>query len=554
MEALTISAANLDTIEKNLGYVAQELSGVISNVNNVNSDIQKVEDKVSALDSEVKSLIEEIRQTTIVTNARQSIMYNESQINQKYGHLNQVRRTTVSLLNALDSSEINKDAIINLKNQLLINTPNYWLANALGAICYWLLNDVENTKKEVENALKKNKTKTSLFFCLINASLKREDASIKWLNKYLSYQNPLKLDKDFITVLDLTTSKYFNNTGKQIIRNKIESWITSTENKNDITNKQINTWQTYINSLEISNLFLPVLCSYSKDYPKIEDNLKLSSSYGIIYNNIIEDINKENTNKNIEDIIENLIYDYEDEEQKYQKDNFYNKLIIECHGSREEADKIFNKEKDIYDKEIDIISLINNIAIYPKEYKISSETQKFALSIAKKYLIMAYDKLEKENIDDNYSIKINDFETTTSDGKNHKQINEEIELFISNIHNKDEYSLLIALIIINILGITGIFITTNSQILCTIIGIILITTDAFLLLRLNKKTKAQNIVKNQVREYINIRIEKYLAEIVEYQNTLKERQLDKNNLYNFLNNLKENNLSNNQERNIRIGE
>ena len=103
MEALTISAANLDTIEKNLGAVANELTGVITNVSTVNNQVNKVEAKVESLNDEIKNLMREIRETTIVTNARQAIMYNNEQINKKYGYYDQVRRTTESLLDALDN-------------------------------------------------------------------------------------------------------------------------------------------------------------------------------------------------------------------------------------------------------------------------------------------------------------------------------------------------------------------------------------------------------------------------------------------------------------------
>lgn len=98
MEALAISAANLNAIEKNLGDVAKELTGVIVNVNDVNDQVNKVEEKVSTLNDEVKNLVKEIRETTIITNARQSIMYNNEQIEKKYGYYDQVRRTTESLI------------------------------------------------------------------------------------------------------------------------------------------------------------------------------------------------------------------------------------------------------------------------------------------------------------------------------------------------------------------------------------------------------------------------------------------------------------------------
>ena len=106
MDALAISAANLDTIEKNLGAVADELTGVISNVTDVNEKVSTVENKVANLNTEVKNLVKEIRETTIITNARQSIMYNTNQIEKKYGYFDQVRRTTESLLDAVENSSI----------------------------------------------------------------------------------------------------------------------------------------------------------------------------------------------------------------------------------------------------------------------------------------------------------------------------------------------------------------------------------------------------------------------------------------------------------------
>ena len=167
MEALAISAANLETIERNLGAVAQELTGVITNVNDVNNQMTKVEDKVESLNDEVKNLVKEIRETTIITNARQNIMYNNAQIEKKYGYYDKVRRTTESLMDAIEHSSISVNALNDLKQELILNNPNYWLSNALAALTSWLLDDRLNTEKELHNALNKDSKKTSLFFCLI---------------------------------------------------------------------------------------------------------------------------------------------------------------------------------------------------------------------------------------------------------------------------------------------------------------------------------------------------------------------------------------------------
>ena len=95
MEALAISAANLNTIEDNIGAVAEELNGVITNVSNVNEHVHEVDEKVSYLNDQVKDLISEIQENTTITNARQSIMYNNALIEKKFGYYDNVRRNTI---------------------------------------------------------------------------------------------------------------------------------------------------------------------------------------------------------------------------------------------------------------------------------------------------------------------------------------------------------------------------------------------------------------------------------------------------------------------------
>ena len=172
-EALAISAANLDVIEKNLGSVATELSGVINNVNDVNNQVTNVENKVDGLNNEVKNLIKEIRETTIITNAKQNIMFNNDQIDKKYGYFDKVRRNVISILDSIDNSNISKESMIKLREELLLNNPNYWLSNALSALISWMLDDKENAEKELNNSLKKDTQKTNLFFCAYFAIIKK---------------------------------------------------------------------------------------------------------------------------------------------------------------------------------------------------------------------------------------------------------------------------------------------------------------------------------------------------------------------------------------------
>ena len=417
MEALAISAANLDTIEKNLSSVARELTGVITNVSDVNNQVSKVESQVNTLNNEVQNLVIDIRDTTIVTNARQNIMYNNSQIDKKFGYYDKVRQTTESLIDAVENSNISVNALINLNQELILHNPNYWLSNALAALS-WLLDDRKNCEKELHNAMKKNESKTSLFFCLVNDKLGRHQTALNWLNKYLSIQNPAKLDSDFITVLDLVATGSFGDETKKVVLDKINTWIHRLNNDKEIQDNQLSIWTEFLKSNQDTDIRMPYLEAATPDIARLKNNLAITSTYYNILNKFNTITTQDSSRKSKEEILNNLIYEYEGAENKYQKDNLYNNLIIQCNGNKEEANRLFEKQKSVFEEENNLLNLFTNIVIYKDTFKISNETQKIALGFMKQYILKALENIEKEINNDEFKITINNFSTTTTDGKN----------------------------------------------------------------------------------------------------------------------------------------
>jgi hypothetical protein len=482
-------------------------------------------------------------------------MYNTNQIEKKYGYFDQVRRTTESLLDAVENSSIRINSLIKLKQELILNNPNYWLANALAALTSWILDDKEDTEKELHNALKKDEEKTSLFFCLVNLKLGRTSPATNWLNKYLSSQNATALDKDFITVLDLVSTGVLGNEGKQIVLNKLAEWFNRLNNEKQIQDKQIDIWKDFIDSHEEKTITLPYLETASKDANIIKRNLSITSSYKNVLNHL-EDITYNGTsNKNIDEILNNLIYEYETKEQQYQKDNMKNQLIIECNGNTEEAEQLFKKQEDIYSSKEDLISLLSHIIIYKNNYKISNETQKLAIALVSSYILKAYDEIEKELNKNAISLKINNFETTTKTGTEKENINRELDAFVDKEFQEDDKGLIIVLIILNVLGIVGIFITLKNRLLSGILIAMVLIGNLLLLIRLHRKTMNRIIAKRSLKETINEKLETVLAEVVDINKMTKEDLNEKQKLLVFLNNIKpEDYINSNKERNIKIGE
>ena len=554
MEALTISAANLDIIEKNLGAVADELTGVITNVNSVNNEVNKVQERVEDLNSEVKGLVKEIRETTIISNARQAIMYNNSLIEKKYGYYDNVRRTTESLLNALETSQINRQYLLTLREEIILQNPNYWLSNALAALISWLDNDPENTNKEVANALQKDPSKTAIFFSLINLKLNRQAPSIHWLNYYLEEQSPLELDKNFIVILDLIATGAYGDEAKEIAFNKIATWLKKLNSEPTIQNNLINTWEEYLTKFETEVEELPYLEQSSPDIKIIQRNLSISGSYIKFQNYLDNLIYSEKSNKKIDEILADLIYEYEEKEQIYQNDNLKNQLIIACNGDREKALKLYEKEVNADKEKQDLLSLLTNIVMYKEHYHISNETIKIAISLVKNYLKEALNKRYNLINHEPINIEINKFKTTT-DGNNLDVIKQELENYIATEFNDEDKDLIVILLIINIIGIIGIFITLNNPLLRNILIAIIVLGNIIFFYKLNHRNHLRTIEKNKLRnDYLN-RLEKILAQTIDYQNILKHNETNYEELLVLIDNLDTKNyVTSNNERNIVIGE
>ena len=551
MEALAISAANLNIIEDNLGAVAKELNGVVSNVNYMNNHVAEVETKVESLNNEIQKMMHEIRENTIITNARQSIMYNNQEIEKKFGYFDNVRRVTLSLLDAVKYSSIHQNTLKKLREDILLNNPNYWLTNALASLTSWVLDDKQNTYKELNNALRLDEEKTSIFFTLINVKQGRHDTAINWLNKYLSLQNPTNLSKDFVSILDLVASGIFGDEEKRTVLNKIKEWQRALNSNQEIIDKQINTWISYIEEHETNNMSFHYLPISTKDFNALNDNIFITSSYKKILNKFKNIFTSTPSNKKVDEILKTLIYEYEEQEQIYQEDNFRNSLLIECNGNREEANKIYQKQKDVFNKKRDIISLLTNIAMYPEQYKVSNETQKIALTLVKEHIKAAYVEINKNIKNNDIELSFGEFTTTTKDGSNYLEATKQLDTCLSNIYDIEDKNLLLLLIFIDIVGLLSIFLTLNIPILTGILVIILIIANILIFKNISNKQKVRKLEKQRTKEVLSISLEKVFAEITDYSNTLKENQLQYSNLEAYLNNLNvEDYIKNNEERNI----
>ena len=555
-------------------YIADGIDKIYETINNVDvkldDNFNDLKEEIDKLNIEVNNLVTSLRETTIVTEAKQNIMISQMEFDKRYQYRDNVRNKILGIIQSLDINVIKKSTIENLRDDSLINNHNYWLSSSLVSLCSWYTNNKEMAYIALESAIKYNDQKTSLLFSLIHLYAKKHDGAIKWFDRYLELQDPLKTEGIFVLVVDLITSGVLGNEGTTKFLNKINEWTRELDKIDHIYNKQVSFWENYFSNI-ITNKDISI-SSYISDYvleaSELKDKLILSKCYSEFIQKFKNIYDKKNYDvisfeKKIEKIIGNLIYDYDYDEYELKKDIIKNKLIVNENGNVEEALKKFKNNNSVILNEVDdLYTIITNIALNETEnnYLLTINTRKVCLGLCKKYILTGYNNVIKKyfnNKELNFTIMIDDWTGITKNGSNEKELQTYLEEFYLNKNKQNlkedklfNREMLIAIII----GLIGTIILYKIPILSIIIllsTIIFCICQMYIINKKNSEKKEKvNIMIQENKKLLN----KIIIEIVDFCLMYNENNINIDDFSDYINKYNPNDfiITNSDERNIII--
>lgn len=563
-EAVVLSEANLDILEDNLSTLANNLGNLSSNMSQVDNKVNTVTNTVKTLEEEIKNFMFEIRESTIVSNAKQTILMSQSELEKKYGHYDNIRREVNGLLESTDLNAIKKSTIEALSEKTLLSTPTYWLSPALVALCAWFTNNKDLANRAINEALKRDDEKTSLLFCLLHLRAGRNNTALLWLKRYINKQDPSKIENLFTVVLDAISSGVFGPDAKTFVIEKIEGWFKLLNNNEEIKNVQKERWKEKFESLTIQNkeLLFPYLEKYTSTSVDIKDSFDKVTSRRNVYDYLYNIANENNTNvdmnKRIDKIINMLVFNYEKEELELRKEIERNKLIISMDGNLTKANERFKSSSLAFQEKTDIYTLLNNIIL--SNVEVLPETKKLALALSKNVIFDAYNEFannsNKTNI--NNEIKIESWVGNTTDGRNELELKKSLSNYINNKNkhyiNSEKFINFKMMIAIIICILACFLLSSYPQFIILFIGLTIAFCAYEIYSTYRRRNKKIGRVEKEKKDAYII-LENVIAEIVDYNYIIKEANDINNEINVFINNLDYRNyLNTSAERNIKIGE
>ena len=550
-----ISQADLSQISNSLGALHDDLRYIDNNVNSVKNNVGNIYSKIDAFIGEFREYALKQEKEQQKQKAEIRLVKIRQELEQKYGHYKDVRNKAKGIIQADDIGIVRKETISNLSEEVMIATPGYWLAPCLVALSAWINDQPELAEKALREGIKRNDEKTSLFFALICRRANRKKACLKWIRRYLEVQDEEHLNRETIIVLDPYSSGVLGVDSEGIISKQMDKWLAHLEEKAGFTERQIKQWSDAINLKRrpVDTSSYTYLKNYSPTWGQMQealDDAALHSEMLAYFDSIFgKDVKSTAIKEQLDEILNNLVNDYDEEEAPLRKQERVEQLTLDCDGDLERVRKKMQIEQTAFEQSKNFTQLLTDAAMKPESSHVAVSTQKFALALSKEWILSAYNDIvakNRMNVPNEIELNLFHFSAATVDGQNEDEVldrfNSELDferakaLSRNNLSSYDRASLYggIAIFFIGIFMLAGGKNAITLGLIAAIAGIILMVNF------FAKERKVEEKKKCVEGQYIDRRtkgcqiIRAVLAEVVDYRNELEKWDAESQKVVDYL--------------------
>lgn len=431
-----------------LSYIHSSLTGLQSDVATVYNRIEGVGQELSSTRSELAQLEQLVRDFIAADAKAKQLQLAETrqvkirqELETKYGYYAQVRRQATGILQAADISIVRQETITSATEELMLAAPRYWLAPALVALAAWLNNNQSLANKALAEAVRRDDEKTSLFFALISRRAARASACSTWLDRYFGIQDPTRLDRQTVVLVDALASGVFGPEVRSQCSLRIESWIEELSQRSGFVEEQRQQWNAGLRS-KIPNTDnqqrYTYLGKYSPTWTKLNEVLNGAAVHARVHEHFSKIFEgaippSPNIQAAVDNLLDKLVKNFDDEELPLRRDERLCQLIIDESGDRAAAKSRYDLESRSLDEQISFTQLLTNAAMHPETSHASRPTQRYAIALSRNWIKDAHQDLTasiRAAVPTQIDIAIEDWEGNTRNGDNEKELVPSLEQHI----------------------------------------------------------------------------------------------------------------------------
>ncbi|MBP1783353.1 MULTISPECIES: hypothetical protein [Micromonospora] len=395
-----------------------QLRSIENQIFNLRQNILKVDDTVGAIEQQQQAtrndLVElrlafarfaqQAERTANVHRAETAIGALKNDIEHQFGHHKVVRRTAVGMLQSFDVGLVSEDTVQAVGEQLMIQTPRYWLAPVLVALAAWVGDDPDLCVRAVEEAYRRSPERTSLLMTLILRRQGRRASAVRWLRHYLDAQDPAALNREFALILEAIAHGAFGPDALTLTRERLESWRRTLLADEASTHAQLNRWrremETFVRPEGLREDF-PRLGASSPQWPQLERALAGAEAHQSIIDRYVAVLNTppsptDRIEDAIDDLLDMLVEEYDPEELPLRRELAAKEAIVAADGDLEEAARSTPFQLAALKDVRDYLTIQTDSALDPDGIGVSPQTQRLALAFCHDWLSDAHSAFTRD--------------------------------------------------------------------------------------------------------------------------------------------------------------
>lgn len=375
----------INALSNNLG---RQIDLVGTEVGQVRNDVKLTGDELRTLRRDFEAFVAQAARTAAVQQSQTKVGNLKAQLDREFGHYATVRRTSVGTLQAFDVGVVSNDVVASVSEELMLQTPRYWLSPALVGIAAWSRDNKEISERAVREAFARDKNKASLFFALVLRRQGRTATSVRWLKHYFAALDPTALTREFAVILEATSYDAFGAAGQHMLSETMSKWCAELRSRADVVEAQINNWMAEIavQRQRLDGSQYAALSALSPTWSKLQAQLESASALPEVVEKyqgirdfdapipaVLEDL--------LDDILDQLVTEYDEEELPLKRDVVYHEAIIEENGDLDRARLRADELQRALEETNDVVTLQTMAAINPAQLGVGAQTQRIAIGV-----------------------------------------------------------------------------------------------------------------------------------------------------------------------------
>ena len=245
-DRISVMKDSVSSIKEKTDRIELTMNSLDRKVNSMGEEIETIHKELKYLTEEFNKMVEDQRKTANLQRAISELIRVRQEIDQKYGNYTVIRQTMIGVLQATDSALVKKTTISTVSEELMISTPNYWLAPCLVAVAAWISNNKELAERAIAEAMRRDEEKTALAMALICRRNGRVQTGYEWLSIYFAKQSAMNFTEESFVYIDAYVNGIFGPDTRHTCQGYVSKWIDEVRgNKSNFEESQVKMWRDY---------------------------------------------------------------------------------------------------------------------------------------------------------------------------------------------------------------------------------------------------------------------------------------------------------------------